>query len=243
MLKASWKERERRLQQYLPRRALKERRTGYAQRTSALVGNEIARALISMVARSTTRSNVRPDTLMQDPHPTERRKPLATRGRTIHSGQERQFCTAEKQSAFSPSDHRRPSCEAERPAKYSRRVDLHQGTRREFPFGFAIVVREDCAFGVSTRYIRAWLTRLERKRNRRGARERDDRRRCGRRPSARAVRPAARRQSSAPRRKRQAVATRPTGRAPARWRPVRVHRIARTATAADPDCSAPANCA
>ena len=49
-----------------------------------LVGNEIARALISMVARSTTRSNVRPDTLMQDPHPTERRKPLATRGRTIH---------------------------------------------------------------------------------------------------------------------------------------------------------------
>src|SRR5713226_262483 len=31
-----------------------------------LTGNEIARALISMVARSTTRSNQRPDTLMQD---------------------------------------------------------------------------------------------------------------------------------------------------------------------------------
>ncbi len=44
---------------------------------------EIACALISMVARSMTRSNVRPDTLMQDPHPTDRRKPLATRGRTI----------------------------------------------------------------------------------------------------------------------------------------------------------------
>jgi hypothetical protein len=35
-----------------------------------------------MAARSMTRSNVRPDTLMQDPHPTVRRKPLATRGRT-----------------------------------------------------------------------------------------------------------------------------------------------------------------
>ena len=31
-----------------------------------LSANEIARALISMVARSTTRSNQRPDTLMQD---------------------------------------------------------------------------------------------------------------------------------------------------------------------------------
>ena len=39
-----------------------------------------------MVARSMTRSNMRPDTLMQDPHPTDRRKPLATRGRTIHQG-------------------------------------------------------------------------------------------------------------------------------------------------------------
>ena len=48
--------------------------------------NEIACALISMVARSMTRSNMRPDTLMQDPHPTDRRKPLATRGRTIHQG-------------------------------------------------------------------------------------------------------------------------------------------------------------
>ncbi len=27
------------------------------------------------------------------------------------------------------------------PARYSRRIDLHQGTRRESPFGFVIVVR------------------------------------------------------------------------------------------------------
>jgi hypothetical protein len=43
-----------------------------------------------MVARSKS-SNQRPDTLMQDRKPTARRKPLATRGRTIHSGQERRF--------------------------------------------------------------------------------------------------------------------------------------------------------
>src|SRR6266700_3017441 len=40
-----------------------------------------------MVARSTTRSNQRPDTLMQDRSPPPRRKPLATHGRTIHRGQ------------------------------------------------------------------------------------------------------------------------------------------------------------
>src|SRR5712692_3084644 len=52
---------------------------------------EVARALISMVARSTTRSNQRPDTLMQDRSPPPRRKPLATHGRTIHSGHLRRF--------------------------------------------------------------------------------------------------------------------------------------------------------
>src|SRR5258708_18392026 len=41
-----------------------------------------------MVARSKS-SNQRPDTLMQDRKPTARRKPLATRGRTIHSGHSR----------------------------------------------------------------------------------------------------------------------------------------------------------
>ena len=41
-----------------------------------------------MVARSKS-SNQRPDTLMQDRKPTARRKPLATRGRTIHWGQNR----------------------------------------------------------------------------------------------------------------------------------------------------------
>src|SRR5882762_9428669 len=52
--------------------------------------NENARALISMMARSKC-SNQRPDTLMQDRSPLIRRNLLATRGRTIHSGQSRQF--------------------------------------------------------------------------------------------------------------------------------------------------------
>ena len=38
-----------------------------------LSANENARALISMMARSTTRSNQRPDTLMQDRSPPDRR--------------------------------------------------------------------------------------------------------------------------------------------------------------------------
>ena len=48
------------------------------------MANEIARALISIVARSTTHSNQRPDTLMQDRSPPTRRSSLATHGRTIH---------------------------------------------------------------------------------------------------------------------------------------------------------------
>ena len=44
--------------------------------------NQIACALISMMARSTTRSKQRPDTLMQDRSPPYRRNLLATRGRT-----------------------------------------------------------------------------------------------------------------------------------------------------------------
>ena len=40
--------------------------TGTLLAQRGLSANEIARALISMVARSTTRSNQRPDTLMQD---------------------------------------------------------------------------------------------------------------------------------------------------------------------------------
>jgi hypothetical protein len=50
-----------------------------------LSGNEIACALISMMARS-TRSNRRPDTLMQDRYLARSMKPLATHGRTIHLG-------------------------------------------------------------------------------------------------------------------------------------------------------------
>src|SRR6266481_3692227 len=53
-----------------------------------LSANEIARALISMMARSTTSSKQRPDTLMQDRSPPARRRPLATHGRTIHTGHE-----------------------------------------------------------------------------------------------------------------------------------------------------------
>ena len=51
-----------------------------------LSANQNAGALISMMARSKC-SNQRPDTLMHDRLPPDRRKPLATRGRTIHSGQ------------------------------------------------------------------------------------------------------------------------------------------------------------
>jgi hypothetical protein len=50
-----------------------------------LSANEIARALISMMARSTA-SNQRPDTLMQDRLPPALRNLLATHGRTIHLG-------------------------------------------------------------------------------------------------------------------------------------------------------------
>ena len=54
-----------------------------------LSANEIAAALISIVARSKG-SNQRPDTLMQDRSPPTRRNLLATDGRTIHLGHERQ---------------------------------------------------------------------------------------------------------------------------------------------------------
>jgi hypothetical protein len=47
---------------------------------------EIARALISMMARS-QRSKQKPDKLMQDRLPPTRRSSLATHGRTIHLGQ------------------------------------------------------------------------------------------------------------------------------------------------------------
>jgi hypothetical protein len=57
-------------------------RTRMARR--GLSANEIACALIPMMARSTTRSNQRPDTSMQDRLPPVRRNPLATHGRTIH---------------------------------------------------------------------------------------------------------------------------------------------------------------
>src|SRR3974390_1765642 len=44
-----------------------------------------------MMARSTTRSNQRPDTLMPDRLPPARQNPLATHGRSIHMGQIQTF--------------------------------------------------------------------------------------------------------------------------------------------------------
>jgi len=52
-----------------------------------LSANEIACALISMMARSTCCSNRRPNTLTQDRINQRRPKPLAPRGRTINLGQ------------------------------------------------------------------------------------------------------------------------------------------------------------
>src|SRR6266404_7207861 len=67
-----------------------------------LSANEIAGALISMMARSPTSSNQRPDTLMQDRSPPTRRKPLATHGRTIHSGQTAKRPAGEQTSGKHP---------------------------------------------------------------------------------------------------------------------------------------------
>jgi hypothetical protein len=49
-----------------------------------------------MMARSTTRSKQRPDTLMQDRSPPSRRNLLATHGRTMHTGQNRRSALAEQ---------------------------------------------------------------------------------------------------------------------------------------------------
>src|SRR5215470_7638386 len=46
-----------------------------------------------MMARSTNRSNQRPDTLMQDRKAARSTKPLATHGRTIHLGHEEKNST------------------------------------------------------------------------------------------------------------------------------------------------------
>jgi hypothetical protein len=59
--------------------------------TRGLSGNETARALISMMARSTTRSNQRPDTLMQD-RIAARSTKTSCNARPDHtSGQERRY--------------------------------------------------------------------------------------------------------------------------------------------------------
>ncbi len=62
-----------------------------------------------MMARSTTRSNQRPDTLMQDRSPPARQNPLATHGRTIHLGQTRKYSPGADVFRFTPgSGH--PAC-------------------------------------------------------------------------------------------------------------------------------------
>ena len=66
-------------------RSSRRMRTLVTLTARSISGSEIARALISMMARSTC-SNQRPDTLMQDRISQDRRKPLASHGRTIHQG-------------------------------------------------------------------------------------------------------------------------------------------------------------
>jgi hypothetical protein len=61
--------------------------TGDPNGPRGLSANEIARALISMMAGSTS-SNQRPNILMQDRKPADRLNSLATHGRTIYSGHE-----------------------------------------------------------------------------------------------------------------------------------------------------------
>src|SRR5437764_1239937 len=56
-----------------------------------------------MMARSTTAPIQRPDTLMQDRSPPARRNLLATRGRTIHSGQNRKSWLAQVTSVSPPT--------------------------------------------------------------------------------------------------------------------------------------------
>src|SRR6266404_1121158 len=97
----------------LTRRALREDETTMEDRSSrrranpgdkarrGLSANEIACALISMMARSTC-SNQRPNTLMQDRISQRRPKPLAPHGRTIHKGQSRHFDRCPATSGLPP---------------------------------------------------------------------------------------------------------------------------------------------
>src|SRR6266581_329584 len=74
-----------------------------------LSANENARALISIMARSTNRSNQRPDTLMQDRLPPAQRNLLATHGRTIHVGhrkRSRQHKDNGRSNPLAPDDRR-----------------------------------------------------------------------------------------------------------------------------------------
>jgi hypothetical protein len=64
-----------------------------------LSANKIACALISMMARSTTRSKGRPDTLMQDRITQRRAKPLAPRGRgELNVSKSSPLCSVERTS-------------------------------------------------------------------------------------------------------------------------------------------------
>jgi hypothetical protein len=72
-----------------------------SRRVRTLV-TQMARALISMMVRSTC-SKQRPDTLMQDRSPPARQNPLATHGRTKHSGQTRKSARLNGMSVLPPT--------------------------------------------------------------------------------------------------------------------------------------------
>jgi hypothetical protein len=59
-----------------------------------------------MMARSMTRSNQRPDTLMQDRTAARSTKPLATHGRTILMGQIRPWRSIDVDGGLSPDSFR-----------------------------------------------------------------------------------------------------------------------------------------
>ena len=59
---------------------------------------KIARALISMMARSSNALQAEAGYIDARPQSARLTKPLATRGRTIHSGQSRRFCSVRRMS-------------------------------------------------------------------------------------------------------------------------------------------------
>jgi hypothetical protein len=92
-------------------------------------GPPIAGALISMMARSATRSHQRPDTLMQDRSPPAQQNPHATHGRTIHWVIHADFAMS---AACPLSPRKRPE-------------DIAEGPSRAEAVRFSLDVRYRCA--------------------------------------------------------------------------------------------------